>query len=496
MSDHLWALLAFVFQYGCVCLFGLCLQLPVCQVRGIRILAGFSFATAFLVLQPRLYYTETQAHGMNLAFLGCMAAWSMLHFTLMAPLNEKPAVLTVLSSTITHALEGICKVHSKFLRMQHQKPHPDSAGRKGAGHDPTANHSDSVRPLIVAEASDEEGDSVQAVDHARLRVILHEALATLLMVLLVYDVGMYSLCSLSHGMCDGGSYAGGTSNNTSESPTSEPGMRQQVSYLAKCTFAFPAGVLLTYHMDIAYCIIRLSIILGAFHWPSMRYWAEQSPARAFKWPVAAGSVTELWGFRWHQFLRFYFEGLGYAAVDKLLPQGKAHSTALRTGMRVVAAFVMSGVLHEYLTWAVFGRITGWYMAFFGVNCAAVLLEYLGPAVMAASRQPWQRLYSLWLEGKSEPILQASVAMPSTHTLAEGRLKPGKHAHQPASLANPYSYTLMKRVWALAFFFVATPMFVEPYRAAGFFGHRAFHLLGAPLTPQVLGQVHKLLQGAV
>lgn len=59
MSDHLWALLALVFQYGWVCLFGLSLQLPVRQVRGIRILAGFSFATAFLVLQPRIYYTQT-----------------------------------------------------------------------------------------------------------------------------------------------------------------------------------------------------------------------------------------------------------------------------------------------------------------------------------------------------------------------------------------------------------------------------------------------------
>lgn len=433
---------------------------------------------------------------MNLAFLGCLAAWSMLHFTLMTPLNEKPAVLTVLSSTITHALEGICKVHSKFLKMQHQQPHPDSPGRKGAEKDPAATHNDSVRPLVVAEASDEEGDSVQAVDHARLCVILQEALATLLMVYLVYDVGMHTLCSLSNGMCDVGSYAGSTSNNTAEALTAEsaPGMTQQVSYLAKCAFAFPAGILLTFHMDFAYCIIRLFIILGAFRWPTMRYWAEHSPPRAFKWPVAAGSVTELWGFRWHQFLRFYFEGLGYAAVDRLLPQGKVHSTALRTGMRVVAAFVMSGVLHEYLTWAVFGRITGWYLAFFGINCAAVLLEYLGPAFMAASWQ-LQRLYSLCLGGNTEPVLQASANADMLSARATGE-RPSKPACQPVNLANPYSYTFLKRVWALAFFFLATPMFVESYRAAGFFGFRAFHPLGAPLTPQVLGQVQKLLQAAV
>lgn len=64
--------------------------------------------------------------------------------------------------------------------------------------------------------------------------------------------------------------------------------------------------------------------------------------------AAAKSISELWGYRWHQFLRFYFEGLGYTTVDRMLPKGNAVSPGLRSSLHSVVAFLMSGVMHEYI----------------------------------------------------------------------------------------------------------------------------------------------------
>jgi hypothetical protein len=55
--------------------------------------------------------------------------------------------------------------------------------------------------------------------------------------------------------------------------------------------------------------------------------------------------------------RYYFEGLGYKLADttawpllkQLLPPA-AHKQALAT-TRTMVVFAMSGLMHEYLTWA-------------------------------------------------------------------------------------------------------------------------------------------------
>jgi hypothetical protein len=63
-------------------------------------------------------------------------------------------------------------------------------------------------------------------------------------------------------------------------------------------------------------------------------------------------------------------GLGYTAVDKLLPKKKAVPTDIRASLQVMSAFFMSGLsglIHEYMTWAAFGSLTGCYMVFFGLH---------------------------------------------------------------------------------------------------------------------------------
>jgi hypothetical protein len=431
MRDIQLAALAYGFQYSCVGLFALLLP-RLTQHSTTRHVTGVSIAAVLLCFQPYVYSTPTQMSGFYLATLGCLAAFSILHWTCRSITTERqPTVLQVYLSTFTHALEGVIKVHQRFLAKQNKLNRQTApASGKAPQQQQQPMHSGSQQQCIQPS------------------VVLVDAVWTLFVVYVTYEAGLYLLCSLSGNLCS-------SSNDSSSGSSTGSSMRippawistlpalvwlsENLPYLSRCAFAFPAGLFLTLPMDLIYCLVRLIMAVGSFRFLAVRQLVTAMPKRAFNWPIAAGSVGELWGFRWHQFLRFHFEGLGYGAVDAvlaLLPKSlQVHDkaqTALRQTMRCVVVFLMSGLLHEYLIWAVFGRVTGQYLLFFMINCVAVVLENL-----QASR--------------------GGMKVP----------------------------TWMPRVWTLGLFIVLGPMFIEPYRDAGFFDQRAFHLLGAPLVPRLL-----------
>jgi len=468
MSDGQRALAALAFERGALVLFGLLLQQPLS--RNVRCSAGIVFATLLLVIEPFIYHTPTQVHSVTCASFGCMAAFAMLHWALLGDSQQKHTVLEIMLSPIRQCLEGVIKVHQRFMRLK---------GAPGS--------SKPARRVALQQPCQPGSTS--------LWVLLQQALLTSLVCATTYDLGLFLLCSISNGMCSS-SYSIPTRLGLAGA-----GQSGQVPYLVRCAFAFPAGILLTQQIEFIYGIVRILMILLAFKWPALGQLAAQTPDRAFNWPVAAASVSELWGFRWHQFLRFWFEGLAYAAANAVLPKGKAPA-ALQASLRCLAVFALSGLLHEYISWAVFGVLTGWHMAFFMLNAVAVLLENCVPALLSAYLP--QIAARLWAVTPCESET-CTVTAPVTPLKAGGDANASKAYVKPSSdttgtctgtgTLNGYKSSgrlpaWLGHVWTLSFFILLSPLFVEPYRTAGIFAERAFLPLGTPLVPALLGWIQQ------
>jgi uncharacterized membrane protein len=199
-------------------------------------------------------------------------------------------------------------------------------------------------------------------------------------------------------------------------------------------------------MGIAYASIKVVLVLLG-----QVQLSDSLPAEAFNSPGLSTSISvpglstsisDLWGNRWHQFLRYYFQGLGYTLVDKtvapvfgqVLPV-QWQKSALATA-RSLVVFAMSGVWHEYITWAAYGVVTGKYMAFFMLHGLAVIVES----------------YAVHLAPKA---VQARV---------------------------PY---WMQRVYATVFMVMTTPLFTVPYQQNGYLEH-CFHPFVVPVTATLAG----------
>jgi hypothetical protein len=171
-------------------------------------------------------------------------------------------------------------------------------------------------------------------------------------------------------------------------------------------------------------------------------------------------------------------------MDRLLPNGKAVSPGMRWSMHTVAAFLMSGIMHEYLTWAAFGTVTGWYMAFFGLHCAALLLETWGPMLLKLASNTF-----LQYKGHVTKDMQDAgdcKASPAVKAKAPAR------AGSSAGKAPPLMPVWAKRAWTLAVMLLLSPLFVEPYRAGGYFAKHAYYPFGVPLTAHVVGWAQQQL----
>lgn len=98
----------------------------------------------------------------------------------------------------------------------------------------------------------------------------------------------------------------------------------------------------------------------------------------FRSPLLSRSPSEFWGRRWnswasHLFYRFAF-----------VPAGGSRRPALGT----LAAFGMSGLLHEALVGAASLRVTGWMVAYFTLQAVAVIVtSKLAPFRRLQRRSP-------------------------------------------------------------------------------------------------------------
>ncbi|EFJ49489.1 hypothetical protein VOLCADRAFT_120749 [Volvox carteri f. nagariensis] len=114
------------------------------------------------------------------------------------------------------------------------------------------------------------------------------------------------------------------------------------------------------------------------------------------------SVSELWQ-RWHQLFRLTFVRLAYRPARtavrclfykngsnnssnsnrlKNASDGRGRSgTAVEEGVALLAVFLLSGIIHEYMCWAAFGAARGWQMAFFLAHGIAILLEQAATSVI-------------------------------------------------------------------------------------------------------------------
>lgn len=244
-------------------------------------------------------------------------------------------------------------------------------------------------------------------------------------------------------------------------------------------------------LDFMYCSTRTMMLATAYIWPESANEALDMPSRALNHPWAAKSITQLWRFRWPQLLRFYTEGMCYKALEFVLPKGKAMSPAVRASSRTVVAFTMSGLIHEYVLWAAFGKgLRGLNMAFFGLNGAAVLLETWVPAAFRAVFHPQHQHQRR--RSQSGTPKYAAAASGDSPTAASTEPSHWYTRSPVLRQCMRVARVVLGHAWALSVMVVLSPLFVEPYRVAGTFGHRAFHPLGVPVTPAVISWISKRL----
>lgn len=195
----------------------------------------------------------------------------------------------------------------------------------------------------------------------------------------------------------------------------------------------------------------LLLSIAAVFWPSLAPVVELYPAHVFDRPQAGTSIREFWSHRWHQLVRFYFEGLGHGAVDLLLP--RESSFGVRVVLYTAAAFVMSGLLHEYLSWAATGHATGMFMVFVAMDFTAVIVEAVFPAA-----------------------LRSAVG--------------AKRDHVPSHVSGGSKALclLLQQSWTWAVALAGAPFFIEPLLVAGYYARCTLFPFGVHLTPRVLAWV--------
>jgi hypothetical protein len=362
------------------------------------------------------------------------------------------------------------------------------------------------KPLVVVDAvfvnddstdDEEEEDTIPKRNKIIYTALLQSFLA-LVQVVLLHDVGLFLLCKLSGNMCAGDAVTTGPVASWVPTPLAAI---LQYRWAKITVFSFTAGNLLPLLMEFMYSSTRAMMLVSSLVWPESGKDAVQWPVKIFNNPTGATSISDLWSTRWHQFLRFYFEGLCNKGVDLLLPKGKAMPRAVRALARVVAAFTLSGLMHEYQLVAAFGSFSGWNMAFFGLHCLACVVENLAPvAAKALLRRKKQQQHS----GRKSSSNGGSPKHSSkASTARDDSLRHSKMASGNTTLLRLRRSPVVKRagkvlrfvlghLWALSVMALLSPLFVEPYRAAGTFGRRAFYPLGFAITPHVVGWAQQLL----
>lgn len=348
---------AMLHESMCMSIFVLLLRLL--EGRAARGAAAAVMAVTLLVAEPALYQSQSQPYGYIMASMCFLTALSMLHWALMEPVAARPSIAQAVMSPTVHSCHGIVKVQNKMQR-QHNNKH--------MGHQQPAKKASSLRALVVVDSTGADPQPAPTWECISNWLAAREPIARAFIrscgtwgkVCVQYDVGLYVLCGLSGNMC----YCTRPSS-AGVSVMTHPSAVQLMSFLQRppvklALFSCAASHLL---LDFMYCSTRTMMLAAALVWPRTAQEALDMPCRGLANPWAATSITDLWGFRWVQFLRFYIDGLDYAAVDELLPKGKDASPVIRASARMVASFMLHGLMHEYVLWAAFSTLSGLNLAF-------------------------------------------------------------------------------------------------------------------------------------
>jgi len=90
------------------------------------------------------------------------------------------------------------------------------------------------------------------------------------------------------------------------------------------------------------------------------------PKKLFNAPFLASSPRDFWSRRWNMFFRDFFHKIFFKNVKGI--------TYRRAMISALAIFFISGVLHEYVHWAIIGNLSGLNFAFFMLHGAAATLQ--------------------------------------------------------------------------------------------------------------------------
>lgn len=452
---------AHVFTAACMLLFALGLQMLPAR-RWMRALWAFMMSSMYLYVQPYIYATSTQPQSIGIASVAMMVSWTILDWGVLQPSASRPTALEVYKSLLNHVLFGVIKVHKRRTASQRtatpaamsstqtiegplkqhaiaskqQEKHVfhvyavDSSAlpstsevRQGDVGAQASSDAEVVSAYLMFNSEfDESATQLTSAMMVNLGPLIRASLI-LLRLVVVYDVGYALLCCTSGNMWKK-TYHEGDSQGLLGAV-----LGPKLAYYA---FHYAVSFLLPLQMGIAYASLKVSIILFG-----SQQLADSLPDEAFNSPVSSTSVSDLWGNRWHQFLRYYFQGLGYSFVNvtfrpliHLLAPASWHKSCLATA-RSLMVFAMSGLWHEYITWAAYGVVTGNYMAFFMLHGLAVVAE--------------------------------SYAMKLV----------------PQQVQDRFPYWL-KRVYATTFMVLTTPLFTVPYQQHGYLQH-CFHPFLVPVA---------------
>lgn len=154
------------------------------------------------------------------------------------------------------------------------------------------------------------------------------------------------------------------------------------------------------------------------------------------------------------------------------------SSRVRAGLRVFAAFVMSGFAHEYLVYAAFGSVSGTYMVFFGLHCLGVLMEGSAPRIPEHGLLSKRHAFPPSMT-RQPASTEGALQRTHRHSKREGPL----HNYVGGSQRSNTGW--LQRCWAWAVCFLTLPLFFEPLRIAGMYSRCAFQPFGIPLVPRLI-----------
>jgi hypothetical protein len=343
-----------------------------------------------------------------------MAALTMLDWCLLQSTAAKPSVVEMLSSFVWQPMSGIIQsrrdnqavqqTSSSMEEMQHEDP-----GRKQEQFAVQQQQQQLQRTPSKVQMLVENLNAM-----VRLMVVM-DVMSSILGCMLCY--GDFEACNWQSSslLCTSVPQIASAVHNAAcyLTPLFSALASAVPSVLAPMLFELcttvMAGFLLGVQLEFTYMCGRLVLIILGY--PKI------GPPFMFDKPWSALSLSELWSKRWHQVLRYYFTGLGYNLADKLtaavvtglswlLPgssivmvikqqqqqqqqgQSPALSSALqkqlKRAMRTLVVFAISGLVHEYVSWAAFGIWTWHQLAFFMFHAFAILFEDLGSKLMTCS----------------------------------------------------------------------------------------------------------------